>query len=901
MSEAQVADNKKAADASPAADKPAETPATDTASASTKLLDSCTDNKAEASSTAASTDTNGTTPTVAEDHVETLLRGDQPKDGADDDQTSSCQKDYLDSLKQGVKPAEAANTANLHQLDLKEEEVSALPKDAKEITGNEQFKVFEGPDGKRYFQKGNGPYTVLERSADGKRYEGTTDHGNNKVVMGAESDAAVRVMDQKGKEVEAFEKGNAFSRGWSAFTGAVSDTFGAVASVANDYVIQPVADAFTSFFDDDSTWSFAAETPGSCSVDDLSCLAGDEQWSWVSELSGPTAGDDFFMNDDYFLNEEQWNNWDFSDTSGGDVTLASRGDREIEKRADGSVVLIKDGSEQKLTDNGDGTYSLGDRIKYDSNTDKLTFSRDGRTRTIDTPDEKVPLTLPPDAREAGTVKGHDGKEYTIHKVPGNEGESYLTDNTGKVIAKQGADGYEFKIQSNGEEQSMKMKIGRGADGKFVLESMERFDKDGRPVEKFENNQLTRFTPDGRPVMTPSGTMSEEQLKEYRNNLPPGAVAVVKVGEGDNAETRLLERLENGVVRERKLGQDQGKADRERFFAHGLEILRENGKLAVRDASGRVVPLTSDYLRNHGIKADMLALIQQAVDRRDQNAPAITTNSDGTTSVTTADEGRDPATDPDRIEVKVDTDKPAAPIVIIDHGRNETVTQHPDGRIEEKNTTTGEKIWGFNPDEGFTSKDFRATDEGLEYLPAGIFMESDGDVHGDGWHISANAVEIQRQEYERSEAVGDAEISKASGLIAPAYGVIYGAFDPATAQSLCTAAYSGLSSAINLAMSVGNTAMAGELMSKQAEASHWIGLSSAARKATSDQESRMPGGGGGASFMMAEAARNAASGVSPVTAFEKILARMDPTNPRVAHLNPQVSLTVTDSRDRTQVA
>lgn len=910
MSEAQVADNKPAADANkPAVDKPADNAATDTASASTKLLDSCTnktaDTKTEGSTTAASTTDAKETPAVKEDHVDSLLR-DQPKEGSDEeDKTSTCQKDYLDSLKQGVKPAEAQNTANLHEVAIKEEQVATLPKDAKEITGDSKFKVFQGPDGKRYFQKGDGAYTVLELSADGKRYEGTSNHGNNKVVMGKDNDDAIKVLDQKGKEVEKFEKsgGNAFTRGWNTFTGAVSDVAGAI----NDNVIQPISDAAStvgkaigldSIFSDEK-WDFSTD-----SKDVPAPPPPPEDFSWLDESLNNS--DAFWNENDVSLLDFEQDPWSTGiGCQNGEARTVFFSENDVVSRTGGKdgVYTLKHGNEEiqlSRIEGGsqrggkfEGTLASGEKVVYDRAQGTLNIGDKAVERTGDSKQVKeVPegsTRLAADESAGKEVwQGPDGKRYirdgrrdfTVMEVSadGSRWEGTLK-NGSKVVMDKNDPDYKFKIVDH--------------EGNLV----DRVTKDGKGILHTMGDKTTAVF-QGPPPKT----------NEEMNKLEDGVYSYVEGGK----VTRII-KGDGLVAVARPDGQIEMRLNGRRF---GRETQENGGQWRDLENQGKTIPPDVQAKLNSFVSGSDVDKPSVRVDNmvvrsrgRNQTADVLVFNTPQDAQTCAETDVCEPGKTPGLVGTV--TDKPGSPpgtVLMQDFEKDHSYEVKPGGDIQVNSISTGEEQWSvkdgtFHDDQANWSlsedKGFWDDATGFGMDASGNIFDDDGTcIYDDGWAESDGASEIRQQEFERSEAVGDAEMGKASGLISPARGVIYGAFDPATAESLCSAAYSGLSSAISLAMSCGNTAMAGELMSKQAEASSWIYISSGARKATTQHSYELPGGGGGMSFMMAEAARSTASGVSPTTAFENMLAKVDPTNPRVAHRSGQanpVSLTWTDSQ------
>lgn len=918
MSEAQVADNKPAADANkPAVDKPADNAAT--ASASTKLLDSCTNNpaetKTEGSTATASTDANKeTTPTVKEDHVDSLLRGDQQKDGSEDKpKTSTCQDDYLKSLEQGVKPAEAKNTANLHNLDLKEEQVATLPKDAKEITGDGKFKVFQGPDGKRYFQKGDGAYTVLELSADGKHYEGTSNHGNNKVVMGKDNDDAVKVLDQKGKEVEKFEKsggGNAFTRGWNSFTGAVSDVAGAINdNVIQPYVVQPISDAAStvskaigldSIFSDEK-WDFSTD-----SKDVPAPPPPPEDFSWLDASLNDSEA--FWNEYDVSLLDFEQDPWATGNAGGyqkGEARTVFFSESDVVSRSGGKdgVYTLKHGNEEiqlSRTEGGsqhggkfEGTLASGEKVVYDRaqgtlNVGDRAIERAGDSKQVREVPEGSTRIAADESAGKEVWQGPDGKRYirdgrrdfTVMEVSadGSRWEGTLK-NGSKVVMDKNDPEYKFKIVDH--------------EGNLV----DRVTKDGKGILHTMGDKTTAVFQGPPPKTT-----------EEMNKLEDGVYSYVDGGK----VTRII-KGDGLVAVARPDGQIEMRLNGRRF---GRETQENGGQWRDLENQSKPIPADVQAKLNSFVSGSDVdkpnVLVDNMVVRsrgRNQTADVVVFNTPEEAQVCAETNVCEPGKTPGLVGIV--TDKPGSPpgtVQMQDFEKDQSYEVKPGGEIQVTSISTGEEQWSvkdgtFHDDQSNWSlsedKGFWDDSTGFGMDASGNIYDDDGTcIYDDGWAESSGSSAVRQQEFERSEAVGDAEIGKASSLISPARGVIYGAFDPATAESLCSAAYSGLSGAINLAMSCGNTAMAGELMSKQAEASSWIYISSGARKATTQHSYELPGGGGGMSFMMAEAARSTASGVSPTTAFENMLVKVDPTNPRVAYRSGQanpVSLTWTDSQ------
>lgn len=675
------------------------------------------------------------------------------------------------------------------------------------------------------------------------------------------------------------------------------------ASAAGDSLVKnvfsPIANGFTSLFEDDKQWKASNVcTPMSTAECQWISDVSKKDLSWTKDLSDfeLTAGD---LNQGKGLgNMGDWGkereHWSADETT---VTAHKVANKIFEK--DGSYVFKQNGKETKLEDAGNGKYKLKlDELDfvYDSNNFKLETSNGAQKVEVEarTP---PPLELPKDAREVG-VTTIDRKQYKVFKGEGKE--TYLVEND-RVISKVNDDGSFTLALPSGH---LEVKLAQKPDGKYEIERLERWSQ-GRIRKTIDNGALTTYHYDQagqrREQKVYAQAVTPEQIAKIRQELPPNGMAIVHTGEGAEQRWFLLrnhgqdDKGNSKGVSEVELRYDPAskKLDsngRTRLFRDGQEFrINENNEVLIVGPDG--VPRAVDKLLGKEL-AERLRQAQEVTRR--QAGIVVMTNADGGLEVRmgSASENDD---EENKDDDNVTTIKPNTSEPVVVKGQNGETDRLTESGVVEMFDNNGTRYFQFDKTTGAVagiSGEFKIDSQGLKHVPSGLSMDNTGNVrfadgsmfvdskgvcYSDGSTSSSKAIE----QYKSAESTGKSEIAKASSLIAPARGVICGAFDPATAESLCTAAYGGLSGAISMAMSAGNTEMAGQLMSKQAEASHWIGLSSSARKATVQHAHELPGGGSGMSYMMADAARNAAMGMSPNAAFLDMLAKADPTNPKVS--------------------
>jgi|AGTN01.2.fsa_nt_gi hypothetical protein len=690
----------------------------------------------------------------------------------------------------------------------------------------------------------------------------------------------------------------------------VTNTASAAGDAVVKNVLNPIANGFNSIFEDDKEWKASNVcTPMSTAECQWISDISKKDLSWTKDLS------DFELTESDLIqnkgNMGGWGkereHWSADETT---VTAHKVANKIFEK--DGTYVLKQNGKETKLEDAGNGKYKLKvDQLDfvYDSNNFKLEASNGSQKVEVEarTP---PPLELPKDARQVG-VTTIDKKEYKIYKGEGKE--TYLVEND-RVISKVNDDGSYTLALASGH---MEVKLAQKADGNYEIERLERWSQ-GRIRKTIDRGALTTYHYDEagerREQKVFAHAMTPAEIEKLRHELPPNGMAIVHTGEGANQQWFLLrnhgkdDKGNDKGISEVELHYDPrtktlDSNGRTRLFRDGQEFrINENNEVLIVGPDG--VPRAVDKL----LGKEVAERLRQAQELNRRHAGImVTTNADGGLEVRmgSANEKDD---EENKDDDNVTTIKPqTSEAIVVKEQTNETTTLSTTTGAVEMFDADGKRYFQFDEKKGVVagaSGEFKIDSHGLNHAPSGLSMDNVGNVrfadgsmfvdskgvcYSEGSTSSAKAVE----QYKSAEATGKSEIAKASSLMAPARGVICGAFDPATAESLCTAAYGGLSGAISMAMAAGNTEMAGQLMSKQAEASHLIGISSSARKATVQHAHELPGGGTGMSYMMADAARNAAMGMSPNQAFLNMLAKADPTNPTISdRVQSQGNLTMT---------
>lgn len=669
-------------------------------------------------------------------------------------------------------------------------------------------------------------------------------------------------------------------------------------------IYDPIKNGFNSLFEDDKNWKASNVcTPMSTAECQWMSDLSKKDFSWTKDLSEfEVKAEDLQRRSglgrmgQFGKEREHW---------GADETTqaAQKVANGIYKK-DGDYVFKQNGQETKLEDAGNGKYKLKlDQLnfEYDANNLKLEATN-GTNRVEVEARTPPPLELPEDAREAG-VTTIDRKEYKVFKGEGNE--TFLVKD-GRVISKVNEDG-SFTISR--QDGHLEVKLGQKADGTYELERLERwsFGRIRSLFERGKSRTTYHYDDNGkrREITEILRPITHEEMARLRTEMLPDSTLLVVTGEGDKRQWFALRhhgRDENGKDKgvsevELRINPRTGQPDtngRTRLFKDGDEFrINENGEVLVVGPDG--VPRAVEKV----LGPEMARRLRQIQNVAARDAGFVL-RSDGSGAmevrVGSADEG---ANSPDQADDVVTTIAPNGTDVTTKDQLGETSRANIEtGTIEllDKNgeqyfhfdTKTGAKVTGTGGEK------FAVDSRGLTHEASGLSMDKTGNVrfadgsmfvdskgvcHSDS---PSSASAKSADQYRNAEATGNSEMAKASSLMGPARGVICGAFDPATAESLCIAAYGGLSGAISLAMGAGNLQMAGQLMSKQSEASHLIGLSSAARKATVQRAHELPAGGAGMGYMIADAARNAAMGMSPNEAFLNMLAKVEPTNPKVAH-------------------
>lgn len=345
------------------------------------------------------------------------------------------------------------------------------------------------------------------------------------------------------------------------------------------------------------------------------------------------------------------------------------------------------------------------------------------------------LEIPSNATADGVAE-IGGEKVSVFRTP--EGDTYLKKGD-QVLAKQDKDGNYDLALSDGS--TAKVALSKEGD-QYKLDHLERY-KGDQLQQKIKDGVFYNYNYDANGNRTVDaaadfkGAMTQEQLDQrleaIRKELGPHGTAALRFGEGHDRHRLLMQTHGEGTHSLTDIDQK-----RSRLFLNGHELrINENDQIGIVGKDGKVTSLNQTEQPSDAETRRLKQLVEFLGKRA---------NGDGITAV-----------DGVKLEVKPDGD---AVITRVDQqGQPQSHTElpaKPEEPIKVTNDKTGDvakidgdkltvgdrnnnELFKFDPDTGFSTKDFKLDDNGLTDLQNGMNLDPDGNLYdGDGAFISGSA-------------------------------------------------------------------------------------------------------------------------------------------------------------------
>ena len=376
--------------------------------------------------------------------------------------------------------------------------------------------------------------------------------------------------------------------------------------------------------------------------------------------------------------------------------------------------------EDVRTLNDSARREFGDVEKEITRADKLDL--EGATDSGTTDAGSKGLELPGDAYADGSVE-IGGSMVTVMRTPG--GDTFLKKGE-EVIAQQRDDGsYSLALKDG---STLDLKMSRGDDGKYNLDKMERFDADGKLMQKLDDGVFFNYNYDAQGNKTSvnaaadlEGPLSQEKLDKIRTELGDRGAAALRVQNEDGTTKQLL--LQSHDSKTHSLT-DVDKRNAQ-IFHEGKEYrLNAADQLALVGADGKEqeVPSEIDEARQK-VQEHLKELFKQLGERArgerlEVDGVGVKKNDDGSFDIAMTD----PVTGKEEGHIILPADKTDDLRLVKPDGEKANVKREGGLSID---GADGKALIDFDPNSGLKTDQFNLDGSGLKSLEDGSLLKPDG--------------------------------------------------------------------------------------------------------------------------------------------------------------------------------
>ncbi len=355
------------------------------------------------------------------------------------------------------------------------------------------------------------------------------------------------------------------------------------------------------------------------------------------------------------------------------------------------------------------------------------------------------IELPKDAKDTGETVQMAGQDLHIHRS-GSGKETYLVNDKGDVVARSKADGsYQFMMRDKDGKPDGKMDVKvekNEKTGKYEVKHLERFDKDGRLLNKMENGALLNYDygRDGQfkgisgmldlRDQSLSAQQLHERLEQLQHQLGEHGQALVRARNEQGESVRLhVHNIDNNTNVITDLDHRRAEVHVRNGETDMVFRTNEKGQIGAVGPDGSWHELTPEQRQFLSQQAELKRHIELAQERAEGNPEAVLDGIRHRINERGEDVFERLGEDGQAISKLTMPKKgdESQPMVQEDEVRHERSEMSAPGKVDVKHED-GRAIFSADPDRGVETPDFKVNDRGLVDRRSGARLDSSGNVY-----------------------------------------------------------------------------------------------------------------------------------------------------------------------------